>query len=57
MLSPYKSYQPFITDINDNKIKLQKIYNNLSGIIETPYTLIKISQIGKLMDFIELQSR
>ena len=55
VLSPYKSYQPFITNIHENKIKLQKLYNNLCGIIETPYTLIKISQIGKIMkEFYEL---
>ena len=54
-LSHYKSYGPFITTIHSHKSQLHLLHSNLNSIINTPYTLIKISQIGKIMkEFYEL---
>ena len=54
-ISNYTTYNAFNRQIESHKSVLEALSNKLKTIIETPYTMLHLSQIGKIMkEFYEL---
>ncbi len=49
-MTNYKSYSKFVNDIKERKKSIFSLYNRLNTIIDSKNTMIKISQIGLIMN-------